>query len=218
MSEWPTSPFNILTLFILFLFLLVLILFAAGKIWFDVIWFVVRQLDIVIDNVASTVLILEAVQSSMNKMNDEELNAFHLDANLGGTSAVLQRKSVERCVSLTAFMTVFDNSTFWLEFCYFYVHEVCSLDTVQPGLTRNVPSIVFIVMQWLSQSASPSHSTCPDCLSQPYLITGLTGSNADNSMNSAFFFVKLLLLPAVASEEVSLYCYVKGKVKFIILY
>ena len=105
------------------------------KNWFDVIWFVVRQLDIVIDNVASTVLILEAVQSSMNKMNDEELNAFHLDANLGGTSAVLQRKSVERCVSLTAFMTRFDNSTFWLEFCYFYV-----LNTVQPGLTRNVPS------------------------------------------------------------------------------
>jgi len=54
------------------------------------------QLDIVIDNVASTVLILEAVQSSMNKMNADELNAFHLDANLGGTSAVLQRKSVER--------------------------------------------------------------------------------------------------------------------------
>ena len=57
---------------------------------------VVCQLDIVIDNVASTVLILEAVQSSMNKMNADELSAFHLDANLGGTSAVLQRKSVER--------------------------------------------------------------------------------------------------------------------------
>ena len=49
-----------------------------------------------IDNVASTVLILEAVQSSMSKMSPDELNSFHLDANLGGTSAVLQRKSVER--------------------------------------------------------------------------------------------------------------------------
>ena len=56
------------------------------------------QLDIVIDNVASTVLILEAVQSSMNKMNADELDAFQLDKNLGGTSAVLQRKSVERFV------------------------------------------------------------------------------------------------------------------------
>jgi len=54
------------------------------------------QLDIVIDNIASTVLILEAVQSSMSKMTADELNAFHLDANLGGTSAVLQRKSIER--------------------------------------------------------------------------------------------------------------------------
>ena len=54
------------------------------------------QLDIVIDNVASTVLILEAVQSSMNKMSSDELSSFRLDANLGGTSAVLQRKSVER--------------------------------------------------------------------------------------------------------------------------
>jgi len=59
-------------------------------------FFVMCQLDIVIDNVASTVLILEAVQSSMNKMNADELSAFQLDANLGGTSAVLQRKSVER--------------------------------------------------------------------------------------------------------------------------
>ena len=89
---------------------------------------------------------------------------------------------------------------------------------VLPGTSLLPSSIVFIVMQWLSQSAAPLHSTCPNCLSQPYLITGLTGSNADNSMNSAFFFVKLLLLPAVASEEVSLYCYVKGKVKFIVLY
>jgi len=55
-----------------------------------------RQLDIVIDNIASTVLILEAVQSSMNKMNTDELNAFQLDTKLGGTSAVLQRKSIER--------------------------------------------------------------------------------------------------------------------------
>jgi len=54
------------------------------------------QLDIVIDNVASTVLILEAVQSSMSKMSATELGSFQLDANLGGTSAVLQRKSVER--------------------------------------------------------------------------------------------------------------------------
>jgi len=63
------------------------------------VFFVMRpQLDIVIDNVASTVLILEAVQSSMNKMNADELDAFQLDKNLGGTSAVLQRKSVERFV------------------------------------------------------------------------------------------------------------------------
>jgi len=54
----------------------------------------------VIDNVASTVLILEAVQSSMNKMNADELDAFHLDTKLGGTSAVLQRKSIERCLHL----------------------------------------------------------------------------------------------------------------------
>jgi len=59
-----------------------------------------RQLDIVIDNVASTVLILEAVLSSMNKMHVDELSAFRLDNKLGGTSAILQRKSVERFASV----------------------------------------------------------------------------------------------------------------------
>jgi paired amphipathic helix protein Sin3a len=54
------------------------------------------ELDIVIDNIASTVVALEAVQANISKMSLDEANAFQLDSYLGGTSETLQRKSIER--------------------------------------------------------------------------------------------------------------------------
>jgi len=58
--------------------------------------FLLQQLDIVIDNVAATVVSLEGVLSKLSKMTAEEANTFQLDHLLGGTSETLQRKSIER--------------------------------------------------------------------------------------------------------------------------
>ena len=47
-----------------------------------------------------------------------------------------------------------------------------------------VPS-TSIIVQHLIQSVSSLHSTCPNHLSLPFLITELTGSNPNSSLNSA---------------------------------
>lgn len=59
------------------------------------------KLQIVIDSVSSTIQILEEVCEKMEEMFPEDRAKFKLDDRLGGSSEVLQRKSIQRSSSTT---------------------------------------------------------------------------------------------------------------------
>lgn len=54
------------------------------------------QLDIIIENNADAIRVLESVQRRLARMTADEATKFQLDDTLGGTSEVLHRKAVQR--------------------------------------------------------------------------------------------------------------------------
>ncbi|XP_062620426.1 paired amphipathic helix protein Sin3a-like isoform X2 [Saccostrea cucullata] len=54
------------------------------------------ELDVVVETNLATIRCLEAVQKKMSRMSSEEAAKFRLDNSLGGSSDVLQRKSIQR--------------------------------------------------------------------------------------------------------------------------
>ena len=61
---------------------------------------ILMQLDIIIENNADTIRVLESVQRKLVRMTAEEATKYHLDDSLGGTSEVLHRKAIQRYVFL----------------------------------------------------------------------------------------------------------------------
>jgi paired amphipathic helix protein Sin3a len=54
------------------------------------------ELDVVLETNLSTIRVFEALQRKMEQMSQEELNEFHLDDCLGGTSKIIHRKAIHR--------------------------------------------------------------------------------------------------------------------------
>ncbi|XP_077966628.1 paired amphipathic helix protein Sin3a-like [Styela clava] len=54
------------------------------------------ELDVVLETNLATILVLEAVNKDLSRMNEEEKSKFKLDNCLGGTSEVIHRKAIHR--------------------------------------------------------------------------------------------------------------------------
>jgi hypothetical protein len=80
----------------------------------------ILQLDVVIDNMASAVQLLEDASVKMNRMSPDDAKAFQLDICLGGSSEVLPRKSIERsqcgCLQFSFLLFVQFERLFYLVF------------------------------------------------------------------------------------------------------
>ena len=63
----------------------------------------ILQLDVVIETNLSTIRVLESVQKKLTRMAPEDAAKFKLDNCLGGTSEVLHRKAIQRCVFTVLF-------------------------------------------------------------------------------------------------------------------
>ena len=57
------------------------------------------QLDIVLENIQSTILCLDGVNDKLSRMMPEDQAKFRLDNYLGGRSECLNRRTIMRLVS-----------------------------------------------------------------------------------------------------------------------
>lgn len=77
------------------------------------------KLQIVIDSVSSTIQILEEVCEKMEEMFPEDRAKFKLDDRLGGSSEVLQRKSIQRSSTTTFIIEIKMVASTFPALCYF---------------------------------------------------------------------------------------------------
>lgn len=62
---------------------------------------ILLQLDIVLENVNATILVLAGVVEKLNQMSTEDQAKFRLENNLGGRSEFLHRNTILKLVLFT---------------------------------------------------------------------------------------------------------------------